>query len=86
MMNALEAMSSVENGDRSLLIKSELWGPCHVLIRVEDSGPGISPNDVERIFDAFFTTKSQGMGLAELEQNRGRFSNSQKSAGVISKA
>ena len=63
IMNALEAMSSVENGDRSLLVKSELRGTRNVLIRVEDSGPGIDPNDVERIFDAFFTTKSQGMGL-----------------------
>jgi signal transduction histidine kinase len=32
-------------------------------LSVEDSGTGIDPNDVDRIFDAFFTTKSQGMGV-----------------------
>jgi PAS domain S-box-containing protein len=63
IMNAVEAMSSVENRERSLLVKSELHGACDVLVTVEDSGPGIDTKDVERIFDAFFTTKSHGMGL-----------------------
>jgi len=63
IMNAVEAMSSVENRERSLLVKSELQGARDVLIMVEDSGPGIDPNDMGRIFDAFFTTKSHGMGL-----------------------
>ena len=63
IMNAVEAMSSVENRERLLLVKSELYGARDVLIMVEDSGPGIDPNDMDRIFDAFFTTKSHGMGL-----------------------
>jgi C4-dicarboxylate-specific signal transduction histidine kinase len=63
VVNAIEAMSSVANYERSLLIKSEPLGTREVLIMVEDSGPGIGPNDSGRIFDAFFTTKSQGMGL-----------------------
>jgi PAS domain S-box-containing protein len=63
IMNAVEAMSSVANRERSLLVKSELHGARDVLIAVEDSGPGINPNDMDRIFDAFFTTKSHGMGL-----------------------
>jgi two-component system, LuxR family, sensor kinase FixL len=63
IMNAVEAMSSVANRERSLLVKSELHGARDVLITVEDSGPGINPNDMDRIFDAFFTTKSHGMGL-----------------------
>jgi two-component system, LuxR family, sensor kinase FixL len=63
IMNAVEAMSSVANRERSLLVKSELHGARDVLITVEDSGPGIDPNDMDRIFDAFFTTKSHGMGL-----------------------
>ena len=62
-MNAVEAMSSVASGERSLLVKSELRGECDVLIAVEDSGPGIDAKDIDRIFDAFFTTKSHGMGL-----------------------
>jgi signal transduction histidine kinase len=63
IMNAVEAMSSVENRERLLLVKSEFHGARDVLIMVEDSGPGIDPNDIDRIFDAFFTTKSHGMGL-----------------------
>ena len=63
IMNAIEAMSSVANRERSLLVKSELHGERDVLIAVEDSGPGIDPNDMDRIFDAFFTTKAHGMGL-----------------------
>jgi signal transduction histidine kinase len=58
----VEAVSSVENRERSLLVKSEPHGS-GVLIMVEDSGPGIDPSDKDRIFDAFFTTKSHGMGL-----------------------
>ena len=63
IMNAVEAMSSVESRERSLLVKSELHGAGDLLITVEDSGPGIDPNDMNRIFDAMFTTKSHGMGL-----------------------
>jgi PAS domain S-box-containing protein len=63
IMNAVEAMSSVESRERSLLVKSELYGAGDLLITVEDSGPGIDPNDMNRIFDALFTTKSHGMGL-----------------------
>ena len=53
----------MENRERSLLVKSELHEARDALIMVEDSGPGIDPNDMDRIFDAFFTTKSHGMGL-----------------------
>jgi signal transduction histidine kinase len=63
IVNAIEAMSSVANYERLLLIKAEPLGTCEVLIVVEDSGPGIGPDDTDRIFDTFFTTKSQGMGL-----------------------
>jgi PAS domain S-box-containing protein len=63
IMNAVEAMASVEHHERSLVVKSELQGVHDVLIVVEDSGPGIDPNDMHRIFDPFFTTKSHGMGL-----------------------
>jgi C4-dicarboxylate-specific signal transduction histidine kinase len=78
VMNAIEAMSSVENCERSLLVKCERHGADDVLILVEDSGPGIVPNDMDRIFDAFFTTKSHGMGLglsicqSIIESHRGR--------------
>jgi signal transduction histidine kinase len=63
IMNAVEAMNSVENCERSLLVRADCSGPGDMLISVEDSGPGIDPEDIKRIFDAFFTTKSHGMGL-----------------------
>jgi signal transduction histidine kinase len=60
--NAIEAMSSTGTA-RILRIKSERYESGGVLVSVEDSGPGIDPKDFERIFDAFFTTKSGGMGM-----------------------
>jgi signal transduction histidine kinase len=63
IMNAVEAMSAPEIEERSLLVKSDFHETGDVLIMLEDSGPGIDPNDMHRIFDAFFTTKAHGMGL-----------------------
>jgi PAS domain S-box-containing protein len=63
IMNAGEAMSAMPDGSRILKISSERGQPDEVVIAVEDSGPGIDPKNVDRIFDAFFTTKSQGMGM-----------------------
>jgi C4-dicarboxylate-specific signal transduction histidine kinase len=61
--NAVDAMSSVMNRARVLRIKSEIDESNHVVVVVEDSGVGIDPKDIDRIFDAFFTTKSHGMGM-----------------------
>jgi PAS domain S-box-containing protein len=63
IMNAIEAMSAVSNRPRVLSASSEIHGTHHVLIKLKDSGVGIDPNDMGRIFDAFFTTKSNGMGM-----------------------
>ncbi len=63
IMNAIEAMNSVENRERVMLVKSELHGEHDVLIAVEDSGPGIDAKDMDHIFNPFFSTKSNGMGL-----------------------
>ena len=61
--NAVEAMGSVTNRARVLRVKSKLHESGGVLIAVEDSGLGIDPKDIDRIFEAFFTTKSHGMGM-----------------------
>jgi len=63
VMNAGDAMSALPDGARVLTISSKPHGPDKVLIVFEDSGPGIDPKKIDRIFDAFFTTKSQGMGM-----------------------
>jgi signal transduction histidine kinase len=63
IMNAIEAMAATENRERSLLVSSEVIGARDIVIIVKDSGPGIDSKHIDRIFDAFFTTKSRGMGL-----------------------
>jgi len=64
VVNAIEAMNSVTDRERILQVKSKTIGSSHdVRIMVEDSGVGINPKDIENIFDAFFTTKSRGMGM-----------------------
>jgi PAS domain S-box-containing protein len=63
IMNAIESMSSVSGRGRALSVKARLHEPHEVLIEVEDSGTGIGSNDLGRVFDAFFTTKSKGMGM-----------------------
>lgn len=62
ILNAAEAMSAVE-GARELLISTEQSRTNGVLVTVRDSGPGIDPKHTERIFDAFYTTKSNGVGM-----------------------
>jgi C4-dicarboxylate-specific signal transduction histidine kinase len=62
-MNAIEAMSAVTGRPAILLMRSEMQGADHVLVSVRDSGVGMDPNNHRRMFDAFFTTKSQGMGM-----------------------
>jgi signal transduction histidine kinase len=63
VMNAVEAMESVENRPRLLRLKTEVDKMNHVLIRVEDAGPGIDLENIDRIFNAFFTTKVRGIGM-----------------------
>jgi hypothetical protein len=60
--NALEAMDAVNDGARTLRVKSAISKSDGVLITMEDSGPGIDPENVDRIFHPFFTTKSQAWG------------------------
>jgi len=65
ILNAVEAMSSVEAGARELLISTEQsqTGGSGVLVAVRDSGPGIVPEQLERVFEPFYTTKSRGIGM-----------------------
>jgi signal transduction histidine kinase len=63
VMNAAEAMSAVTERGRVLRVCSATDDSTGVLISIEDSGIGIDSKDSSRIFDAFYTTKSDGMGL-----------------------
>jgi PAS domain S-box-containing protein len=62
ILNAAEAMGSVEAEPRDLLISTEQHHT-GVLVAVRDSGPGIDPAHLERVFEAFYTTKSRGVGM-----------------------
>jgi PAS domain S-box-containing protein len=62
VLNAVEAMGAVE-APRELLMSTEQTEANGVLVAVRDSGPGIHPEHVERVFEAFYTTKSSGTGM-----------------------
>jgi signal transduction histidine kinase len=63
IMNALEAMSSQEVRARVLHLRSEIVEPSSVMLSVRDTGTGIDKDNIDRIFEAFYTTKPTGMGL-----------------------
>ena len=62
IVNAIEAMNFMPDA-RKLRITSGLHDADGVLITVEDSGPGIAPENLDKVFDTFFTTKPTGMGM-----------------------
>jgi PAS domain S-box-containing protein len=61
-INGMDAMATITDGPRELVIRSQSESD-GVLVTVRDSGTGIAPQNMDRIFDAFFTTKSSGMGM-----------------------
>jgi C4-dicarboxylate-specific signal transduction histidine kinase len=63
MINAIEAMNGISDAPRELVVGSAKDGSQGVLVAVRDSGPGLNPGSLDRLFDAFYTTKPQGMGM-----------------------
>jgi C4-dicarboxylate-specific signal transduction histidine kinase len=63
VINAVEAMSGTKEGPRELLLSTEKAEPDAVQVAVRDTGPGLAPLAMERLFDAFYTTKPNGLGL-----------------------
>lgn len=63
IINGIEAMQSVTDRPRELVIRTCQDEPDHVLVMVRDCGIGIAAENADRLFDAFFTTKSSGMGM-----------------------
>jgi len=63
IINAVQAMSGASDGVRELLISTGADVPNGVLVSVRDSGPGLDPASLDDLFDAFYTTKSSGLGM-----------------------
>jgi PAS domain S-box-containing protein len=63
IVNAVEAMSGASDGTRELLVSSRKADTGGVLVGVRDSGPGLAPETLQHVFDAFYTTKAGGLGM-----------------------
>jgi len=80
IQNAIDAMDTVDNDRRVLIVRTERDGDDAISIEIEDTGPGIDLKKSDNIFDAFFTTKPHGMGLGLaicrmiVERHEGRLS------------
>jgi signal transduction histidine kinase len=78
LRNASDAMSTVDDRPRQLLIRTERDNSNHVRLTVQDAGVGFEPQTSDRLFEPFFTTKSNGMGIglsvsrSIIERHRGR--------------
>ena len=63
VMNGIEAMDTVADRPREMLIRSSAHESDQLLVAVQDSGVGIDSQNLDKIFDTFYTTKPQGMGM-----------------------
>jgi signal transduction histidine kinase len=63
MMNAIESMGGAGEGPRELWVRSQKDESQGVLVSVQDSGPVLDPMSLDHLFDAFYTTKPQGLGM-----------------------
>ena len=63
IMNGADAMSSVTSGQRILKLASRVDSPASILVSIEDSGAGLEPDLLDRVFRPLFSTKPNGMGM-----------------------
>jgi signal transduction histidine kinase len=63
LVNAFEAMSQTREDARKIRICTAASEPNSIAVSVEDSGPGLPADDLKQIFQAFYTTKSSGLGV-----------------------
>ena len=78
ILNATEAMNAIEDRPRQLVVRTETDEGDHVRLTVRDTGPGFDPQNANRLFDTFYTTKREGMGIglsisrSIIERHQGR--------------
>src|SRR6201997_5170129 len=63
ILNAIDTMSLTDDGPRELTISTTMNESGAVVVTACDSGPGIAPGNIERLFEPFYTTKTSGMGM-----------------------
>jgi signal transduction histidine kinase len=63
VQNAIEAMGGMTDRDRVLQVKTDVQSQNSIIVAVKDTGPGLDPKRMDNVFDAFVTTKSNGIGL-----------------------
>jgi len=63
LTNAIDAMSDADGSDRAVAIDAALDDAGQVRVIVEDTGPGLHEDDMDRLFESFYSTKVKGMGL-----------------------
>jgi signal transduction histidine kinase len=63
IFNAIQSMAGVEDGNRELHISTARIEPEGVCVAVRDTGPGLGPESLPRLFEPFYTTKPDGMGM-----------------------
>ena len=63
LVNAIEVMRGIGDGPRALLVRSSTEASQGVLVAVHDAGPGLEPQRLNRLFDAFYTPKPHGLGM-----------------------
>ena len=63
IVNAIQSMSGVEDGNRELHISTAIIEPEGVRVAVRDTGHGLRPESLPRLFEPFYTTKPDGMGM-----------------------
>jgi signal transduction histidine kinase len=80
IINAIEAMGGVSGGPRELTIVSGVDNANDLFVEVQDTGPGLDPEKLDRLFQSFYTTKPDGMGMglaisrSIIEAHNGRLS------------
>ena len=63
VLNAADAMADIDDRPRTLRVQTEVEGNVRVKLLVRDSGVGLDPRGIEKLFDAFYTTKAKGLGI-----------------------
>ena len=90
ILNAVQAMGGVADGTREVLITTSQTEPNAVCLGVRDTGPGLSAETLPRLFEPFYTTKPDGMGMglsicrSIIEAHGGRLWATRSSRGVLS--